>query len=263
MNQINSMDETDKISYSTDGISGLTSGLKHFSSKKPINTADGSASKVIGITEAIEIKVAETVANLSFIITYVSNIEDLQGLDWFDQTKVVLDPARRFLKIPSKNIKLDSENESDFKTEINTYLADQEQDEIFSDDILDYDSKFELKKTNLKFELETTTETAVVSNSYRQPNTVNDDIKAEVKKMLDAGIIRTGKAGRWASPAKCDIIGCNELNEEKSNVEITNSLDNEKLVLQVADIINTEAKQQISITSNEQKSDERHKSKET
>ncbi|RNA07489.1 hypothetical protein BpHYR1_025157, partial [Brachionus plicatilis] len=67
---------------------------------KSINTADGSTNKVIGVTEEIELKVEETVANLSLIITNVSHIKVLLGLDWFDQTKVVLDPARRILKIP-------------------------------------------------------------------------------------------------------------------------------------------------------------------
>ena len=47
---------------------------------------------------------AETAANLSFII---------------HQTKVVLDPARRVLKKTSKNIKFDSEEETDFEIEIN------------------------------------------------------------------------------------------------------------------------------------------------
>ncbi|CAF1138622.1 unnamed protein product [Brachionus calyciflorus] len=64
-------------------------------------------------------------------MTNVSHIEVLLGLDWFDQTKVVLDPARRVLKISSKNIKIDSEEESDFEKEINAYLADQEPDDIF------------------------------------------------------------------------------------------------------------------------------------
>ncbi|RMZ98455.1 Transposon Ty3-I Gag-Pol poly, partial [Brachionus plicatilis] len=125
-------------------------GLNILASDKSINTADGSTNKVIGVTEEIELKVEETVANLSLIITNVSHIEVLLGLDWFDQTKVVLDPARRILKIPGKNIKLDSEEESDVETEINAYLADQEPDDIFSDEIIDCEAKFELKQTNLK-----------------------------------------------------------------------------------------------------------------
>ncbi|RNA12900.1 hypothetical protein BpHYR1_022305, partial [Brachionus plicatilis] len=81
-------------------------GLNILASDKSINTADGSTNKVIGVTEEIELKVEESVANLSLIITNVSHIEVLLGLDWFDQTEVVLDPARRILKIPGKNIKL-------------------------------------------------------------------------------------------------------------------------------------------------------------
>ncbi|CAF0985533.1 unnamed protein product [Brachionus calyciflorus] len=181
-------------------------GLSILPSDKSINTADGSTNKVIGVTEEIELKVAETVDYLSFIITNVSHIEVLLGLDWFDQTKVVLDPARRVLKIPGKNIKLDSVEESDFETEINAYLADQEPDDIFSDEIIDCDSKLELKQTNLKvlddllkqnedvfakslkeckndkFDIETTTETPVMPNPYKQANSVNEELRAEVKK---------------------------------------------------------------------------------
>ncbi|CAF1046947.1 unnamed protein product, partial [Brachionus calyciflorus] len=164
-------------------------GLSIIPSDESINTEDGSTNKVIGVTEEIELKVSETVANLSFIITNVSHIEVLQG----------------------KNIKLDSEEESDFETEINGYLADQEPDDIFSHEIIDCDAKLELKQTNWKvladflkqneFDFETTTETPVMSNPYRQANSVNDELKADVKKMLDAGIIGPGKAGTWASPA--------------------------------------------------------------
>ncbi|CAF1020789.1 unnamed protein product [Brachionus calyciflorus] len=264
MNQKSSMDETDKISYFTDGFSGLTSGYVKFCkpktleeaievaenyeafkmsenpknadisfagsgfksgfkvkvrnkpylykhkkdqkdhvevvfdtgasssiiglntakklalsilpSDKSINKADGSTNKVIGVTEEIELKMAETGANLSFIITYVSHSEFLLG----------------------KNIKLDSGEESDFETEINAYLADQEPDDIFSDEIIDCDAKLEFKQTNLKvldnflkqnedvfaksmkdlkecknvkFDIDTTTETPVMPNPNRQNKT--------------------------------------------------------------------------------------------
>ncbi|CAF1088796.1 unnamed protein product [Brachionus calyciflorus] len=117
----------------------------------------------------------------SLIITNVSHIEVLLGLDWYDQTKVVLDPARRVLKIPT----------------------DKEPDYIFLNEIIDCDAKPELKQTNfkvlddflkqnedvfakslkdlkdIKFDIETTTKTPVMSNPYRQANSVNDELRAE------------------------------------------------------------------------------------
>ncbi|CAF1160677.1 unnamed protein product, partial [Brachionus calyciflorus] len=45
-------------------------------------------------------------------------------------------------------------------------------------------------------DIETTTETPVMSNPFRQANSVNEELRAEVKKMLDAGIIRQGHGHR-------------------------------------------------------------------
>ena len=197
-------------------------------SDRVINTADGSTNPVLGITREVEVKVDETIAKICFLITNVGSAQVLLGLDWFEQTKVVIDPARKQIKIPGKCISLnedDYQNDENFE---NIFLANDDVDELdeFGFNSVKFrkdDAKYQNEKVKslvdeysdvfsneidnigcfkgVSYEIETTTEVPVTSNAYRLPFTVVDEMKQEVDKMLKAGIIRPGKAGTWTSPA--------------------------------------------------------------
>ena len=99
-------------------------------SDRVINTADGSTNPVLGITREVEVKVDETIAKICFLITNVGSAQVLLGLDWFEQTKVVIDPARKQIKIPGKCISLnedDYQNDENFE---NIFLANDDVDEL-------------------------------------------------------------------------------------------------------------------------------------
>ncbi|RNA18691.1 hypothetical protein BpHYR1_028587 [Brachionus plicatilis] len=80
-------------------------------SHQKINTADGNTHEVLGETDLIKIEIEETVAQLNFVITNILHIEILLGLDWFEQTKAIIDPSRRQLSIPGKRIRLNPKSE--------------------------------------------------------------------------------------------------------------------------------------------------------
>ncbi|CAF1132394.1 unnamed protein product [Brachionus calyciflorus] len=175
MNQISSMDETDKISYFTYGLSGLTSGYVKFCKPKTLDKA---------------IEVAE-------------NYEAFKMLENPKNADIFFAGSKSGFKVKLKN---------------KHYLYKHKKDQKYKSDHKQGSSKPNIEKKeknnkrntserknkkckNVKFDIEKTTETPVMSNPYRQANTVNNELRAEVKKMLDAGIIRSGKAGTWASPA--------------------------------------------------------------
>ncbi|RNA39653.1 hypothetical protein BpHYR1_029330, partial [Brachionus plicatilis] len=80
-------------------------------SHQKINTADGNTHEVLGETDLIKIEIEETVAYLNFVITNILHIEILLGLDWFEQTKAIIDPSKRQLSIPGKRICLNPKSE--------------------------------------------------------------------------------------------------------------------------------------------------------
>ncbi|CAF1027868.1 unnamed protein product [Brachionus calyciflorus] len=117
--------------------------INHSSQK--INAADGNTHNVLGKTEPIKIEIGEVIANISFVITNISHVEILLGLDWFEQTKAI---------------------------RINDLGCCD----------------------GVKFEINTSSETPIMS----QPLVLIEEMKKEVNKMLNAGIIAPAKAGTWA-----------------------------------------------------------------
>ncbi|CAF1094980.1 unnamed protein product [Brachionus calyciflorus] len=180
-----------------------------------------------GETEILKIEIEDTVAYISFVITNIMHIEILLGLDWFEQTKAIIDPARRILSIPGKKISLDSKIHEDIDDNIYPSIYNIEDDFVIDDVVnLDFNNKIPntknsklndliLKNKNVfslnlndlgccnsvKFEIETNSENPIMSQPFRQPLFLIDEMRKEVDKMLKAGIISPGKTGTWASPA--------------------------------------------------------------
>ena len=71
-----------------------------------INTADGSTKKVFGKKVIISISVYDLEIKQSFVITHVVHYEVILGLDWFEKSKAVLDPAERLPKLAEQSIEL-------------------------------------------------------------------------------------------------------------------------------------------------------------
>lgn len=121
-------------------------GLEILPSNQRINTADGATNKVLGIIRPLEFSIKETLATISFVVTNVSHIEILLGLDWFEQTGVIIDPAKRVLTIPGSSIKLNPEADSNDPEE-NIYFIE---DDIREDEIINVFGTNELILTENK-----------------------------------------------------------------------------------------------------------------
>ncbi|CAF1103930.1 unnamed protein product [Brachionus calyciflorus] len=151
--------------------------ISHSSQK--INTADGNTHNVLGETEPIKIEIGEVIANISFVITNISHEDDL------DES----------LDAPIYNV--EDDKQSKLQSTGNKVLDDLilKNKDVFSLSINDccFDG--------VKFEIETSSETPIMSQPFRQPLVLIEEMKKEVNKMLNAGIIIPGKAGTWASPA--------------------------------------------------------------
>ncbi|CAF1155541.1 unnamed protein product, partial [Brachionus calyciflorus] len=55
-----------------------------------INTADGSAHSIIGVTENLSIEIDDIITEISFLVTNVT-ADVLLGLDWFNQSNATID----------------------------------------------------------------------------------------------------------------------------------------------------------------------------
>ncbi|RMZ96775.1 hypothetical protein BpHYR1_030394, partial [Brachionus plicatilis] len=248
LNQISEISEYDLITYFTQGLSELTENyvgtnnirdtknftsnelLRHFTyikgekietvfdtgttislislsvakklnlhinpSHQKINTADGNTHEVLGETDLIKIEIEETVAHLNF----------------FEQTKAIIDPSRRQLFIPGNRICLNPKSEeSDDDYSYNSIYSIEDDDltnEIVELNYNDNPPLSDNKKLNflfvqnknsfslslndlglcksVTFEIETTSENLIMTQPFRQPVGLIDEMRKEIKLMLDA-----------------------------------------------------------------------------
>ena len=188
--------------------------LNIFKTDKLINTADGSTNKAVGITECVKIEVEDTVAYIELIVTNIHHIDLLLGLNWFKQTKVIIDPAENKLIFPKHEIDLseafhiehvlndyclsiiidDEEEVHDEQLKIQTFdLSDtvanhhlaeiekliKEFDCLFITDLMDIGLiEFE------KYTIETTDDEAVYSLAFRVPPSVEKEMRQIVDDLL-------------------------------------------------------------------------------
>lgn len=83
-----------------------------------IETSTGEKFKVEGITNEIEVELDNTKAKIKFLITNITIFDILLGLDWFDQTGVLLDPKNGKYIIPQQNSTTESQKTKDCETDI-------------------------------------------------------------------------------------------------------------------------------------------------
>ncbi|CAF0967603.1 unnamed protein product, partial [Brachionus calyciflorus] len=198
--------------------------LKILPSDVKINTADGSAHSIIGVTENLSIKIDDIITEISFLVTNITTADVLLGLDWFNQTNATIDPVMRTLISNNRKKKLkDHFDEIDDEIQILSCTDDHfieesinlyENININMSDNKDFnkfiDSNSNIFARNLtdiglcketSFKIETNTESPIMCNPYRQPISIINELKKEIEKMLEADIIQPGNAGTWASPA--------------------------------------------------------------
>ena len=67
--------------------------LKILPSDVKINTADGSAHSIIGVTENLSIEIDDIITEISFLVTNITTADVLLGLDCFNHSNATIDPA--------------------------------------------------------------------------------------------------------------------------------------------------------------------------
>lgn len=100
--------------------------MPYYPSEAIISIADGSRVNAIGNTDDVTIHVHGTVSKLKMTILPIRHIDVLLGLDWFRQTKAIVDPTNKILRFPMKEVCL-----ADFNNEETLEQIPQMQPECF------------------------------------------------------------------------------------------------------------------------------------
>ena len=85
-------------------------GIRHYPTSRAIETSTGDKTTAIGTTGHIQVEFEGTIASISFTITDLEAYDILLGLDWFDQTGVLLDPKNQSFIIPQRVVKISTKN---------------------------------------------------------------------------------------------------------------------------------------------------------
>ena len=105
-----------------------------------IETSSGDLSPAIGYTDFIEINFEGMISKVSFLITNIRTVDVLLGLDWFDQTGVILDPKNRSFMLPQrefktipKSVEPNYNNEDDLSFSLNMLCLENNEMEFVDD----------------------------------------------------------------------------------------------------------------------------------
>ena len=69
-----------------------------------IGTSTGELAPAIGYTDFLDINFEGIISKVSFIITNIRSVDILLGLDWFEQSGVIVDPRNKSFMLPSRSI---------------------------------------------------------------------------------------------------------------------------------------------------------------
>ena len=197
-----------------------------------IKSANNSIDTVIGITDSLRINVENHICNLPLLIMDLDQYDVLLGLNWFQATKAGLYPAQKILKFEAEQIHLESNDNTTDTEEVNVIGLDEEDLLPINFEILsekdesicatapltaDQNIKFndlvshinniglfaynyqDLKGCDLwPHVIHTSSEVPIFVPRYRKSQYENDLIKTEIKKLLDANIIRPSSSP-WSS----------------------------------------------------------------
>ena len=209
--------------------------LKWNKTDKEIQIANGNKVEVVGVTEFTEVKVQSSLCKLKFLILSYAPFEVLLGLDWFVSTGAQPDPANRRLNFPGWSIDLNKnlDQEEDEIENLCTYnLTSSIESELVEDSCWDYPGEFGIKtetalsakqmvlfnkfaKANsdllikdykdlgccniAKHNISTVESKPIFIRPYRKSFAERKELKLEVKRLLEAGIIRPSKSP-WSAP---------------------------------------------------------------
>ena len=67
-------------------------------------TSTGELAPAIGYTDFLEINFEGIISKVSFLITNIRSVDILLGLDWFEQSGVIVDPKNKSFMLPSRSI---------------------------------------------------------------------------------------------------------------------------------------------------------------
>ena len=84
-------EETSVISYEC----AQRLALKIEENNTKIEDTNGNKSDLLGIVKNVKMDVVGTQATINLEVTNIRNVEILLGLDWFAQSKVIINPANR------------------------------------------------------------------------------------------------------------------------------------------------------------------------
>jgi hypothetical protein len=134
-------------------------GLNIEETSTKIEDTNGNKSDSLGLIRNIKIDVAGTEATIDLEVTNIRNVEILLGLDWFAQTKVIINPANRLLIIPSQSIicetiqdeDKDEICEEDLSDDFNIFMNEIDDEDI--DEALEYNKKTSVKDIKINNEL--------------------------------------------------------------------------------------------------------------
>ena len=206
-----------------------------------IETSDGQHTAVIGETDDLCISFEGIEANIKFTVTPIKAVEVLLGVDWFKQTGVLLDPKNETFIIPKRTVKVrkaSEEKHDSFQFQMSMLTIENNDEMDYIDDCyalngesidiskmipisgISEQTKAEFTKLleenkssfattaeqlgsckHALFEIETSSEMPVHKSPYRQPPAILKKLEEEVNLLIQAGIVRKGKAGTWTSPA--------------------------------------------------------------
>jgi hypothetical protein len=85
-------------------------GIRHYPTSRAIKTSTGDKTTAIGTTGQIQVEFEGTIASIAFTVTDLEAYDILLGLDWFDQTGVLLDPKNQSFIIPQRVVKISTKN---------------------------------------------------------------------------------------------------------------------------------------------------------
>ena len=192
-----------------------------------IKLADGSKSKYIGTTESLAVETHGRICNISFVILPIESIQVLLGLDWFVAVEAEINPKNGTLKFPNTIISINNNTNISMEDSYESFVAEVteelEIEEEYCWEIKNKEYQMSLKLSDKqaqdwsrfmernndrfatdykllgactvkRFEINTTNQDPIYMYPYRKSQKERDEIKMEVDKMMEAGIIRPSRS---------------------------------------------------------------------